>query len=85
MAGALEDPGKSKIGRVCVSVYHATNEVIGLVKSRRSKEQMRPLLINAESERPAVLVTNDDGIYARGLEVLLRALQKEYRVLVVAP
>ena len=37
MAGALEDPGKSKIGRVCVSVYHATNEAIGLVKSRRSK------------------------------------------------
>ena len=25
MAGGQEDPGKSKIGRVCVTVYHATN------------------------------------------------------------
>jgi 5'-nucleotidase len=37
------------------------------------------------SERPAVLVTNDDGIYAKGLETLVLALEKKYRVYVVAP
>jgi 5'-nucleotidase len=46
---------------------------------------MRPDSNNPDSEKPAVLVTNDDGIYARGLEALVRALEKEYRVLVVAP
>jgi 5'-nucleotidase len=43
------------------------------------------LLVNTGREKPAVLVTNDDGIYARGLETLVRALENEYRVLVVAP
>ena len=46
---------------------------------------MRPLQITPDSGRPAVLVTNDDGIYARGLEALVRALEKDYRVMVVAP
>jgi 5'-nucleotidase len=34
---------------------------------------------------PAVLVTNDDGIYAKGLETLVQTLEKRYRVYVVAP
>ena len=46
---------------------------------------MSPLLNNPNSEKPSVLVTNDDGIHARGLEVLVRALKKDYRVLIVAP
>jgi 5'-nucleotidase len=38
-----------------------------------------------QSEPPSVLLTNDDGIYARGLEALVRALEKDHRVFVVAP
>jgi 5'-nucleotidase len=34
---------------------------------------------------PIVLVTNDDGIYAKGLETLVEVLEKKYRVYVVAP
>lgn len=34
---------------------------------------------------PAILLTNDDGIYAKGLETLFQALEKQYRVHVVAP
>ncbi len=46
---------------------------------------MKPDPHNPNSEKPSVLVTNDDGIHARGLEVLARALEKDYRVLIVAP
>ena len=38
-----------------------------------------------QSEPPSVLLTNDDGIYARGLEALVRALENDHRVFVVAP
>lgn len=37
------------------------------------------------SEPPSVLLTNDDGIYAKGLEALVQSLEKKYRVYVVAP
>jgi 5'-nucleotidase len=46
---------------------------------------MRPDSKNTGGQRPAVLITNDDGIYARGLEALVRALGKDRRVFVVAP
>jgi 5'-nucleotidase len=46
---------------------------------------MRPDSNNPDSERPSVLVTNDDGIYARGLDALVRTLGKDRRVFVVAP
>ncbi|HDM76023.1 MAG TPA: 5'/3'-nucleotidase SurE, partial [Deltaproteobacteria bacterium] len=32
-----------------------------------------------------VLITNDDGIYAKGIEVLFFELRKEFEVIVVAP
>ncbi len=38
-----------------------------------------------KSDLPSVLVTNDDGIYAKGLEALVQALERKYRVYVVAP
>jgi 5'-nucleotidase len=38
-----------------------------------------------QSDLPSVLVTNDDGIYAKGLEALVQVLEKKYRVYVVAP
>lgn len=34
---------------------------------------------------PTILLTNDDGIYARGLESLVRVLKKKYSLWVVAP
>lgn len=35
--------------------------------------------------RPVILVTNDDGVHAEGIEILSRALAKLGRVVVVAP
>ncbi|MEW6187670.1 MAG: 5'/3'-nucleotidase SurE [Thermodesulfobacteriota bacterium] len=34
---------------------------------------------------PSILLTNDDGIFARGLEILAREIAKKYPVQVVAP
>ncbi|MCK4339464.1 MAG: 5'/3'-nucleotidase SurE, partial [Candidatus Cloacimonetes bacterium] len=32
-----------------------------------------------------ILVTNDDGVFAEGIEVLAKILQKKYYVIIVAP
>jgi 5'-nucleotidase len=39
----------------------------------------------SSSDPPSILLTNDDGIYAKGLETMVQALEKRYRVHVVAP
>jgi 5'-nucleotidase len=36
-------------------------------------------------EKPVILLTNDDGIYARGLEALVQVLREDFEVAVVAP
>lgn len=43
MAAAQEDPGKAKIGRVCVTVYHATDGQAVAGKSGVSKEMAERL------------------------------------------
>ena len=37
------------------------------------------------SEKPYILVTNDDGIHAEGIAALAAALKKRYNVVVIAP
>ena len=40
---------------------------------------------NKKIARPSLLLTNDDGIFAKGLESLVKALSGEYNLWVVAP
>ncbi|MBI4126127.1 MAG: 5'/3'-nucleotidase SurE [Deltaproteobacteria bacterium] len=41
--------------------------------------------LRKRSHRPLILVSNDDGIYASGIQTLIRALKRVGKVIVVAP
>ncbi|MFH0788269.1 MAG: 5'/3'-nucleotidase SurE [Pseudomonadota bacterium] len=38
-----------------------------------------------EGSSPSILLTNDDGIFAKGLEILAKVLKKKYPIWIVAP
>lgn len=50
-------------------------------KSKKAKE----VLINAKTEQPVILITNDDGITAPGIMNLVEAVKDLGKIIVVAP
>jgi len=50
-------------------------------KSKKTKE----VLINAKTEQPVILITNDDGITAPGIMNLVEAVKDLGKIIVVAP